>query len=205
MKHLFFTLAFIFCFTACQNGDGISIKKGGPSTNTNSAPAVAAPDDSGVAKTDIGDGFQMGVKQSDKGDLEERGTYLNGKREGAWTTYHKRSQTRGALVETMTNYKNGVKHGSQIKVSTSGSLEEAAFYVNGKLEGPFTKYERTRVVEETNYLNGQLHGTRKTFYDDGSPQMETNYVNGKREGAEKYYDEEGNITLEYTYKNGERQ
>lgn len=201
MKHFSFALITLLFFAACQSG-GTS----GTST-TNNAPTAAAEtvDETGLAKTDLGAGYSYGEKVATNGDIQERGTTLNGKKDGVWTTYHKRSQKRGAIAETITNYKAGIKHGAQLKVSTSGSIEEIAMYVNGKLEGPYTKYERTSVKEVTNYLNDQLHGPRKTYYQDGTVQLETKYVNGKREGAEKYYDEEGNVTLEYNYKNGERQ
>lgn len=203
MKHLSFAFITFLFFAACQSG-GTSPTNTGDSGNSAAATAETV-DETGLAKMDLGAGYSYGEKMAVNGNIEERGTTLNGKKDGVWTTYHKRSQTRGAIAETITNYKNGVKHGSQLKVSTSGSIEEIAMYVNGVLEGPYTKYERTSVKEVTNYLNGKLNGSRKTFYQDGTVQLETNYVNGKREGAEKYYDEEGNVTLEYNYKNGERQ
>jgi len=202
MKHLSLLFATILFFSACQSGGSAPEAK---TSSTASAASAESVDETGLTKTDLGAGYTFGEKVAVNGNIESRGTSLNGKKEGVWIDYHKRSQTRGAIAQTITHYKNGVKHGAQMKVSTSGSIEEIAMYVSGKLEGPYTKYERTSVKEETNYLNGELHGSRKTFYQDGTVQLETNYVNGKREGSEKYYDEEGNVTLEYTYKNGERQ
>lgn len=194
MKKLLFVFVSVLFFAACQSGE---------SNTTAPATTVASVDESGFAKTPMDgvNGYEIGTKNDRQDKLQERGTYKNGQRDGAWTTYH----TRNGLIETVTTYKDGNRHGVYFKSSATGTLEEIGYYVNGQLEGPFTKYNRTKIKEELNYKNGQLHGAVVKYFDTGEKLMESNYVNGKRDGVEKYYDEEGNTTLEYTYKNGERQ
>jgi len=192
MKKILFVFVSILFFAACQSGE--------TSTTT---PVATAVDESGMTKKPMAgvNGYEIGTKEDNQQKLKERGTYKDGQRDGAWTTFH----TRNGLVETVTNYKNGNRHGAYLKSSKTGTVEEIGYYVNGQLEGPYTKYNRTKVKEELNYKNGQLHGDVVKYFDTGEKLMESNYVNGKRDGVEKYYDEEGNVTLEYTYKNGERQ
>jgi len=192
MKRLVFVFISLLFFAACQSGE--------PNATTS---AVSSVDESGFAKTAMNgvSGYEIGIKEDNQGKLKERGTYKSGQRDGAWTTYH----TRNGLVETITNYKSGQRHGAFLKSSNTGTLQEIGYYVNGQLEGPYTKYNRTKIKEELNYKNGQLHGAVVKYFDTGEKLMESNYINGQRDGVEKYYDEEGKVTLEYTYKNGARQ
>jgi len=187
-------LIIVVCFTACQNSNTTTTK-----TSSNTNTSVKEP---GISTTSIKGltGWERGIKMGKQDKIEEEGTYLNGKREGAWTTYH----SRNGLVSTITHYKDGLKNGALVQANDRGEIELVAYYINGELEGAYKKFIRSKIKEESFYSNGKLEGMRKQFYDDGSIQVESNYVNGKRDGFEKYYDQEGNVTIEYEYKNGDR-
>ncbi len=186
-------LVCIILLSSCQN----STTQHSTPTSTNTSAQ-----DNGYAKSNLPglNGWQKGNKTNSKGQLEEDGTYFNGKRDGAWNTYH----TKNGLISSITHYKDGQKNGAFIQINDRGNVEVVAYYINDQLEGPYKKFERSKVREESFYKNGKLDGTRKQFYDDGSIQLESIYVNGKRNGVEKYYDQEGNVTIEYEYNNGTR-
>ena len=59
------------------------------------------------------------------------------------------------------------------------------------------------LVEETQYLNDQIHGNRKLFYKNGALESEEQYVEGKFEGSFKGYYESGVLKQEGNYENGQ--
>ncbi len=196
MYRLFSTLVFVcfLAFCACQNGSA-------PASSSTTPTSKTSFNADGYELSDIAGGMQRALKKNNKDRMIEDGTLLNNQREGSWTSYHDDANNMPASV---TSYKNGKKNGTMVRFGKTGQLEALANYVDDALNGPYTKYVRTKVVETSFYKNGQLEGSRKTFYDDGKIKTESSYVNGKRNGMERYYDLDGNVTIEYEYQNGER-
>jgi len=190
------SLCYLFCIILLSSCQTSTTQHTSPTSTNNSI------EEDGYTKTNLTglDGWQKGSKTNSKEELEEDGTYFNGKREGAWNTYH----TKNGLISSITHYKDGLKNGAFIQMNDRATVELVAYYINDKLEGPYRKFNRSKIKEESLYKNGKLDGVRKQFYDDGSIQLESVYVNGKRNGVEKYYDQEGNVTIEYEYNNGTR-
>lgn len=189
MKKLIYIIA-IVCLAACNNpGEGGSSAPG---------PASGSTDWSGYEMLDIGSGLQHATKVDGKGVLVEEGTVSGGAKSGNWLTYH----SKNGIPATITGYSNGAKNGAFVKLNDRGNFEEVAHFANDKLNGPRQVYDRTRVVEESNYKAGQLHGSRKLFYKGGEIKEEGTFKNGKRDGVTKWYDEEGNVTIEMTHKDG---
>lgn len=83
----------------------------------------------------------------------------------------------------------------------NGNICEESNIVNGLLHGIYKKYNDYGKFEEKNYQNGQLEGCEKHFYDDGNIWGETYYVNDKRNGIAKIYHRSGHIEQEITYEN----
>lgn len=198
-----FIVTFLFSISllcACSNS----------STSTTTVDSVQSTNQStdpdfGDANTfGLSDGWRFGTKTKDSGHVMSRGSFHNGKKDGAWVSYHNRDQKFGPIIEVLTNYKDGVKHGAEIKINAAGRVEEMAFYTNGKLQGPKTKYQHTATIEEVNYKDGILHGPKATYYIDGSIQMEVNFLEGKRHGVEKFYNQQGGIMMKNTYEYGEK-
>jgi len=132
------------------------------------------------------------------GNITAYGIYVNGLREGSWAELHPNGH-----VKNVTGYVNGLKEGQSVEIDNRGQLLERFTYHNDKLEGPYTKYNRSRIKEVKNYKNGLLEGKVEIFYDNAKVMEESYYKNGKRDGIAKWYDQEGNVTIEYTYVDGE--
>ena len=175
------------------------------SCSSNDGGAKQAPPTSETASegdyelTPYGNGWNKAIKKQNDKVLEE-GDMLDGKKVGTWITYHKRN----GLTESITSYKDGVRHGLAITADDRGNITEKMFYVNGELEGKKISYNRTRIKKEEEYKNGQLDGTRKMYYDNGKLQEEGTFKNGKRDGYAKWFDEEGNMKFGYEYSKGEK-
>ena len=95
---------------------------------------------------------------------------------------------------------------------------------NGKRkEYPFSKYNEEKVIFEGEYLNGEMIGKGKEYYEDGELHFEYEYKNGKilywieynikkeiinefkkGNGYLKEYYENGNLKLEGEYLNYKR-
>jgi len=132
------------------------------------------------------------------GNTTAYGISLNGLREGSWTELHPNGH-----VKNITGYVHGLKEGQSVEIDNRGQLLERFTYHKDKLEGPYTKYNRSRIKEVKNYKNGLLEGKVEIFYDNAKMMEESYYKNGKRDGIAKWFDQEGNLSIEYTYVDGE--
>ena len=64
---------------------------------------------------------------------------------------------------------------------------------NGVLNGFAKRYNAKGVlVSEKPYLNGEINGIYKEFYDSGNRHVFTHYAYGREQGPEIYYNEDGN-------------
>lgn len=195
LNHLLCLLLAMIILLGCDNSTTIEV-----------SPAASNDPDMAEANTyAIEKGWRFGTKTKDSGHVISRGSFVNGQKDGAWIEYHNRDQKFGPIIETMTTYKNGVKHGAEMKIDPSGRVQEMAFYVNGKLQGPRSKYQHTSTVEEVTYKDGILHGPKKTYYQTGTLQMEVNFKNGKRHGTERFYNQQGDIMMQNEFDNGVKQ
>jgi len=145
-------------------------------------------------------GVKKAVKKDNKSQITEEGDVVNGKRDGIWLKYNN-TRNVGTITE-IASYRNGQINGAVISFDDSGRLTGKTFFANGVPHGAQGKYKYGKSLLEANYVNGQLDGVYKTFYDDGKIQQESNYKNGKKHGKATYYNQEGKVTLEYNYNNG---
>ncbi|MCB0505524.1 MAG: toxin-antitoxin system YwqK family antitoxin [Cyclobacteriaceae bacterium] len=143
-------------------------------------------------------GMSFVTTNDSQGNISTSGIYVDGIREGSWVEYHP-----NGLAKTIVGYENGMREGQGIELDNRGQMLERFTYHKDKLDGPYTKYNRTRVKEENNYKNGKLEGESKVYYDNGKIMEESTYKDGKRDGIARWYDQEGNMTIEYMYKDGE--
>ena len=81
-------------------------------------------------------------------------------------------------------------------------------YINGSIKGIFKIYnhenEIVSVSFEGLFVNGNLEGIAKSYFDDGSLSKEIPFVNGKENGIEKEYFDNGSLYSETPYLNGEK-
>ncbi len=150
--------------------------------------------------------LELPVAKSDSatGSLYEEIHYVNGIRHGLYKKYYQTSDVNAELMlEVEANYINGeCVYPAKIYYPCSGSLKAEVHYVNGELNGLCKYYYETgELFEEYNYLIGLLEGSYKSFYKNGQLYNECNYVNDMREGPYKQYYENGQLQEEQNYVN----
>lgn len=188
-----FILFLILCLPSCQDQQNI------PQANE---PGIASklPD---FTLTDLGNGLVRAErKEETTGRLLEEGYLLNGKKTGAWVIYHDTGEEN--RIKYITSFVNGQKTGPALEISYRCQLIQQEHYTADLPNSVWIKYRNSRMEEETNYQDGQLHGPFKTFFRDGKLRQSGNYVNGELDGFVRYYNEEGKVTLEYEYQNGKK-
>lgn len=178
----------------------------GGSATTEPTPAPAEQGTGALADFDIFDVPGSDLKRAENNDsennLSEEGNLVNGKKEGAWVKYYDgRNQGK---VKTIDNYYKGVKNGISLTFAKNGTVETKSRYMNGKLNGKYSKYKSSRVLESTTYKDGKIDGVYKTFYTNGKIQQEAEFKNGQKHGTSTYYNENEEVTMRYEYKDGKQ-
>ena len=187
-------LVMLAVLTACEQG-GSASATGEPTENLATNPEEMAVEEvPGVQARRL---FRTGRA----GNLLEEGYQVDGKRTGAWVTYHPGSD----IPQTVTNYVEGKANGIYMEFNERGQMRMLASYRNNKLHGYWAKYRFGRPTMEANYKDGELHGSVYEYdIGTGAVQKEITYANGVLDGPYRYFDEDGNITIEYVYKNGKK-
>jgi len=63
---------------------------------------------------------------------------------------------------------------------TSGGIQFISNYKNGVINGSFKSYNENGILESiSNYVNGKLNGAQKKFYENGALESIYNCVNEK--------------------------
>lgn len=168
------------------------------------SPATS-PEGLDLKKYDLSDvpgsTLKKAVLQNDNGKLLEEGFVQDGKKQGTWVIYHHDRET----PKTIANYVNGVLNGPYFDFQPYGQVELMCNYSNGKLHGHFSKYKSIRKTEEGDYVDGELDGIYKKYYDGKAiVQQELTYKGGELDGQNVYYNDKGEITMKYTYRDGEK-
>jgi hypothetical protein len=157
MAKLSFIFYFVFCasFVQAQNKKDVQGKRTGKWVYTG-----ADKPNSGIVKT---------------GKVEE-GLYVEGRKEGVWTKYHKDGKT----PKLKGNYSNNRPEGSFSRFYSNGQLMEQGSFGKNGYKGNLVRY----------FDNGQI-AYKAVFNNDG---QET--------GKVQYFHENGKMALEYSMKNG---
>ena len=157
-------------------------------------------DFSGYTLTDTGiPGYQMAVKEDNKGNIMETGYVHNGLKSGEWNTY------RGHNIVSVKNYIEGKLFGPTLKINDRNQITKMSYYKNGQLDGISAEYKFSRPINELNYKNGKLDGEiRYYFVNSGKLQKLIEYKAGIIDGEFKQYNEDGELILKYIYKNGKK-
>lgn len=165
------------------------------------APAVGADFDlTGYTVENAGASGGLASKRDEGGKLLEQGSIINGKKNGAWMTFHD-----NGIIKKVSNYIDGLESGSRLEFSNRGQLEKRTGLLNNQLHGEFAELKFGRPVKTASYNLGELDGEYKEYFKNSeNVQKLVTFKNGVQDGPMKYFDEEGNVTLEYMYKNGEK-
>lgn len=113
---------------------------------------------------------------------------------------------------TYGTYKNQLKDGVWYNYGPSGRISFTETYKNDQLHGKKTVYfvpsdpaDKSEKVSRTMYyVNGQLDGEFREWFDFGGIRTEGQYVNNRRHGVWKAYHYTGNLMSLTRYKNGEK-
>jgi antitoxin component YwqK of YwqJK toxin-antitoxin module len=73
-------------------------------------------------------------------------------------------------------------------------------------DGPHLEYfhgKKRQVKFELHIINGERHGSYKSYYENGQIELECNYINGELDGIYKSYFINGQIETDCNYINGE--
>jgi antitoxin component YwqK of YwqJK toxin-antitoxin module len=156
----------------------------------------------------------------------ERGLFINGMREGPWSSFYENGQLRskgkknygdgerqGFWVEFYENgqlwlegeYKNGKRHGDWLEFHENGEIWFKGKYKNGKEEGPWLGYWKNgQLRAKGKYKNGKEEGPWLGYWENGQLRAKGKYRNGKEEGLWFYYNRQGaeDENFSGTYRNG---
>jgi hypothetical protein len=116
---------------------------------------------------------QSGIAKTGK---VEEGVYLDGRKEGIWTKYHKDGKT------------------PKLKGN----------YSNNRPEGAFTRfYPNGHIMEQGSFGKNGYKGNLVRYFENGVTSYQAVYNNeGQETGKVQYFHENGKIALEYSMKNG---
>ena len=115
-------------------------------------------------------------------DLEFKGEYLKGKRNGKGTEY---DMFHNLCFEG--EYLNGIKNGKGKEYNSRTFEVFEGEYLKGKKNGYGKVFDANKKLEfEGEYLNDKKNGKGKEYYDDGKLKFEGEYLNDKNWNGKEY-------------------
>lgn len=88
---------------------------------------------------------------------------------------------------------------------SKGILSTENYNDNGQLHGDkLVYYENGKLVEKSTYVNGDIDGISTWYSDNGTVVKEFTYKNGLLHGPSKYYNAKGELLAEGSYKNDQK-
>lgn len=154
------------------------------------------------------------------------GNYVNGKREGLWKNYILEDKTFKRILQSESNYINGLLQGEVKFFFVSGELGMVGSMRNDLLHGDFVSYYKTgekfcdqrysadlsvgkhlfynkngTLIRSVMYKNDQQDGETIYYYPNGKIQEFQTYSEGKLHGPYRYYYENGQLWIEKIYEN----
>ena len=191
---------------------------------TSGAPHIVERYDMGILH-----GFHQSFHEVPSGQLAKEGLYVDGYKEGTWTTYY----PSGQLMQSY-EFVNDLEEGPGSEWYENGQLRFTGnakeglrdglwteWYENGQMQeqGPFLAGERHTGESEseryyfwfesgplqarTGFYNGQLHGYFEEWHEDGTKAAEANFAYGLRHGPYIRWGEDGEVLIDGTYENDE--
>lgn len=148
----------------------------------------------------------------DSGNLKERITYIDGKKEGSYKkinnngvtiitgNYHENKKNgkwkkfyENGNLKTVGSYKDGIKIGEWKNFYENGNLENYGFYNNDEQNGKWTYYYRNGNIKASGFF---IKGNGRNLGKTGVPK------NGRNGPWEFYNEETGQINVKIIYDEG---
>ena len=76
--------------------------------------------------------------------------------------------------------------------------------IGDRKNGIIEKYSKGKLLSQTPYCDGRVHGKVYTYFEDGSVESIQTYKNGVLNGMSIVYDRRGNIVYDSEYEEGNR-
>ena len=81
-----------------------------------------------------------------------------------------------------------------------GQLLATAEYVGDVLDGISRVFSpRGVLTQESTYRSGELHGSYRTWWDNGQPKESGSFDMGRRTGMYRWYNQDGTLLREHDY------
>jgi antitoxin component YwqK of YwqJK toxin-antitoxin module len=169
-------LTVIFCILFCASFVQAQNKKDAHGKRTGKWVYTGADKpSSGISKT---------------GKVEE-GIYVDGRKEGVWTKYHKDGKT----PKLKGNYSNNRPEGSFSRYYSNGQLMEQGSFGKNGYKGNLVRYfDNGQIAYKAVYNNdGQETGKVQYFHENGKMALEYSVKNGLLTGKVNRYNTQGNL------------
>ena len=142
------------------------------------------------------------IVRHDNGHKLLEGNYENGQKIGQHTMWH----TNG-MVKSKTYFEKGKKNGTSWGYHVRGALSDTTNWVDGEMHGvKHTFFEDGRSTNAlTHYKHGKKHGEYSVYHKPGEPKETGSYIDGFRAGSWKLWYENGKIRHTSQYTDGYRQ
>ncbi|CAL2108574.1 conserved hypothetical protein [Tenacibaculum sp. 190524A02b] len=103
-------------------------------------------------------------------------------------------------------YKEGKKHGKELKKYQNEVLAEERFYTKGNKSGVHKGWWKNGGLKFEYHFNttGEYHGIVREWYKNGQPCKFFNYEEGKEKGSQQMWQPNGKLRANYIVKNGDR-
>lgn len=162
------------------------------------------------------------------GSLQKEQEYKEGKEHGylrtyeqdgtiKWDCYYEDGKMHGRQVQLFissldgyyvktSNYEHGTLVGDYSESYPSGHIKQKGQYdANGKKTGVWiTGSKSGKIIDESEYKNGERNGDRKSFFGDNTVEKIQRYKNDKLNGVTIEYGKTNKVERETTYVNGRK-
>ena len=148
--------------------------------------------------------YEMGKKNEEWITYEENGDvyYQYWVQDSLISEYADLHYPNGQLIEKI-SYKEGKKNGKFTGYYESGQTKYIRTYKDDKLEGKYADYtESGQILLKQSYVNDLLDGASKEWYLNGKVKVKTSYTAGKLNGGFMSYDSLGRKESKGEYEMG---
>jgi hypothetical protein len=121
--------------------------------------------------------------------------------------YYSDTRFSGKLKDglTLTDYKNGLKHGKSVAMYKNGQTNYIRTYSRGLETGTHSGWWENGTPRFVYHFEaGVHHGVSRDWFSDGSLFRDFNYEHGYEEGPQIMYFENGSLRANYVVRDGRR-
>jgi len=135
----------------------------------------------------------------ENGQLEYRGTYVDGMLNGPTYRYYENGNQ-----ELMSNYIDDVGNGVHEKYHENGQLASRYIELDGRYNGLEKEFqENGLLIQETNWKEGRRHGLNVVYHANGQLAYKMKFQDGKQaDGKYETYDNQGQLSVRGFIVNG---